>query len=68
MEQLSSDGGLSTGLKGTLKRYADIASFRNEAIILSCASGAYRMKEIGDFFGRHYSRVSRIPREAKGKT
>ena len=47
---------------------ADIASSRNEAIVLSYSSGGYGMKEIGDFFGLHYSRVSRIIREAKRKT
>lgn len=55
-------------LAKSLKHYADVASSRNEAIVLSYASGGYRMKEIGNFFGLHYSRVSRIVREAKRNT
>ncbi|QJD29333.1 hypothetical protein [Methylococcus geothermalis] len=44
---------------------------RDVAIFLAYASGGYRLKEIGDHFGLHYSRVSRILKkqsEAKGKT
>jgi hypothetical protein len=52
----------------SLQHYADVASSRNEAIVLSHSSGGYGMKEIGDFFGLHYSRISRIIREAKRKT
>lgn len=37
-------------------RYAD----RNGAIIAAYASGGYTMQHIGDFFGLHYSRVSKI--------
>jgi hypothetical protein len=51
-----------------LKHYADVASYRNEPIVLSYASRGYRMKEIGNFFGLHYSSVSRIVREAKRNT
>jgi len=42
---------------------------RDHAIILAYKSGGYSMKEIGDYFGLHYSRVSRIikKQEAKGK-
>ena len=46
-------------------------SDRNEAIAQAYASGGYGMKAIGDHFGLHYSRVSRILAErrlAKGKT
>lgn len=35
---------------------------RDEAIWRAYASGAYSLKEIGDHFGLHYSRVSRIVR------
>ncbi|MDK2595291.1 hypothetical protein [Pseudoalteromonas obscura] len=38
---------------------------RNQAIINAYASGGYTSTEIGDYFGLHYSRVSRIV--AKGK-
>ena len=44
---------------------------RDEAIVQAYASGGYGMKEIGDHFGLHYSRVSRIIaqiKKAKGKT
>ncbi len=33
---------------------------RNEAIAHAYATGCYSMKQIGDYFGLHYSRVSRI--------
>ena len=55
-------------LVNPLQHYSDIASSRNEAIVLSYSSGGYGMQEIGDFFGLHYSRVSRVIREAKRKT
>lgn len=45
------------------KNYMD----RDTAIINSYASGGYSMKEIGDYFKLHYSRVSRIIK-AKDKT
>ncbi len=44
---------------------------RDEAIRLAYASGGYNLKGIGEHFGLHYSRVSRIVAEgelAKGKT
>jgi len=48
---------------------------RARAIAEAYASGGYTMQEIGDYFGLHYSRVSKIVREeaqerqkAKGKT
>lgn len=41
---------------------------RNAAIRAAHASGSYSMREIGDYFGLHYSRVSRIVRGARGKT
>lgn len=33
---------------------------RDEAIINAYKSGGYSMKELGDYFGLHYSRISRI--------
>ncbi|MCW8963532.1 MAG: transposase [Gammaproteobacteria bacterium] len=51
--------------------YEKQAKTRNQAIALSYASGGYSMKEIGDYFGLHYSRISRIlssVRNAKNKT
>jgi len=44
---------------------------RDEAIYFAYASGGYSLKEIGDYFGLHYSRISRIlqkQRMAKDKT
>ena len=48
---------------------------RNRAIAEAYASGGYTLQEIGDYFGLHYSRVSKIVRaeaqerrKAKGKT
>jgi putative transposase len=43
-----------------LQQYEKKAGNRNQAILLSYASGGYSMKEIGDYYGIHYSRISRI--------
>ncbi|MBI5891514.1 MAG: transposase [Nitrosomonadales bacterium] len=43
-----------------LEHYAARSKERDEAIVNAYHSGAYCMKEIGDHFGLHYSRVSRI--------
>lgn len=51
-----------------LSHYIDVTSSRNEAIVEAYAGGGYSLKEIGNYFGLHYSRVSRIVRGAKGKT
>lgn len=54
-----------------LEHYAARCDNRDEAIVLAYNSGGYGMKEIGEHFGLHYSRVSRIVsnrRKAKGKT
>jgi len=45
------------------KKYVD----RNTAILKAYESGGYNMKEIGDYYVLHYSRVSRILK-AKSKT
>jgi REP element-mobilizing transposase RayT len=55
-------------LAKSLQSYVESASSRNEAIKLAYASGGYSLSEIGDFFGLHYSRISRIVRETKRKT
>ena len=47
--------------------YVDKFIDRNTAIIQAYASGAYSMKDIGEYFEIHYSRVSRIIK-AKDKT
>ena len=41
---------------------------RNTAICQAYASGGYSLKEVGEYFGLHYSRVSRIISGAKDKT
>ena len=44
----------------TLSGYRAASGSRNAAIAAAYASGSYSLKEIGDYFGLHYSRVSRI--------
>jgi hypothetical protein len=54
-----------------LADYAERYPDRDEATFEAYASGGYRLREIGEHFGLHYSRLSRIVRrvrEAKGKT
>lgn len=54
-----------------LDHYARKYPDRDEAIERAYAGGGYGMKEIGQYFDLHYSRVSRIiagRRKAKGKT
>lgn len=48
--------------------YEKSGTTRDDAVKSAYASGGYSMKEIGDYFGLHYSRVSRIIAKAKGKT
>ncbi len=49
-----------------LREYESRCASRNEAIIEAFRSGGYTQKEIGAYFGLHYSRISRIV--AKSKT
>lgn len=56
-----------------IDHYVTGSNNRNEAIALAYESGGYGLKEIGEHFGLHYSRVSRIIGQqrglkAKGKT
>ena len=44
----------------SLEYYAKQARNRNEAIMTAFSSGGYSMKEIGGYFGLHYSWVSRV--------
>jgi hypothetical protein len=46
----------------------DGTATRDEAIVQAWHTGGYTMKEIGDTFGLHYSRVSRIIAKARSKT
>ena len=43
-----------------MKEYEILSKTRNDAIVMAFASGAYTMKEIGEYFEIHYSTVSRI--------
>lgn len=59
----------------TIAHYARQCETRNQAIAAAYASGGHTMQRIGDFFGLHYSRVSKIINAAdhaspksKGKT
>ena len=52
----------------SLEEYERLGSNRNNSIIKAYASGGYTQKEIGDYYGIHYSRVSRIIKLAKSKT
>lgn len=54
-----------------LDEYEKVSTNRNTAIYAAYQSGGYSLKEIGEYFGLHYSRVSRIlaeERKAKSKT
>ena len=41
---------------------------RDAAICAAYTSGGYTLRQIGEHFGLHYSRVSRIVKKSKGKT
>ena len=43
-----------------LSHFSKSERSRDEAIVAAYASGGYSMKEIGDYFGLHYSYVSKI--------
>ena len=51
-----------------LAEYERKGSSRDAAIAAAYASGGYTLGEIGEYFGLHYSRVSRIVAIAKGRT
>jgi putative transposase len=50
----------------SLPEYERAHADQDEAIKATYASGGYTMKEIGDYFGLHPSRVSKIIRGAPG--
>lgn len=52
----------------TLAEFEAGAVDRDGAIIKAVISGGYSLKEVGDYFSLHYSRISRIVSQAKGKT
>ena len=53
-----------------LEYYDQNCNCRDDAILAAYKSGGYSLKQVGDFYGLHYSRVSRIikMKGAKGKT
>lgn len=51
-----------------LSYYAEQHKTRNEAITSAYASGGYSLKEVGNYFGLHYSTVSGIIKNHKSKT
>ncbi|RBP53432.1 Homeodomain-like domain-containing protein, partial [Arenicella xantha] len=56
------------GVPKTLSQYETLAGNRADAMVLAYKSGGYTLKEIGSYFGVHYSTVSRVIRRAKCKT
>jgi len=52
-------------LPKTLEKYSEQSSSRNEAIRVAFKSGGYTMKQIGSYFGLHYTSVSRIINSVK---
>lgn len=47
--------------------YSDKFQERDESITKAYQSGAYSLKQIGDYFGLHYSRASRIVKQIEAK-
>ncbi len=54
------------GRARSLSEFAAEADSRDAAIRAAYASGGYTLNEIGQYFGLHYSRVSRIVKSADG--
>jgi hypothetical protein len=52
----------------TLDFYSESAATRNAAIVEAYLSGGYTLKELGDYFGLHYSTVSGVISNHKSKT
>lgn len=69
--QLSSDGGDLNEIPRTQRRaiaksldwYENNTGSRNQRVISAYASGDYSMKQVADWFGVHYSTVSRVVRK-----
>ncbi len=55
-------------LPKALSYYAENYKVRNEAIVAAYGSGGYSLKEVGKYFGLHYSTVSGIVRGHKSRT
>jgi hypothetical protein len=55
------------GIPKALEYYKNESANRDEAIESAYASGGYSMKQIGDYFGLHYSRISRLLKAQKAR-
>lgn len=53
------------GVPKSLEEYAQRGEYRNASMAQAYRSGGYSMKEIADYFGVHYSTVSRAVRDAR---
>ena len=51
-----------------LDDYKQLNSSRNDAIVSAYESGGYTLKELGEYFGLHYSTVSGVIKDHKSKT
>ena len=49
----------------SMQQYQEQSSLRNEAIVACYESGSYTLNQISEYFGLHYSRVSRIVAKSK---
>jgi putative transposase len=52
----------------TLECYSNTTDSRNDAIVIAYAGGGYTLKEIGAYFGIHYTTVSGVIKNHKSKT
>lgn len=52
----------------SISDYETASKHRNEAIVAAYRSGGYTLKDIGEYFGLHYSTVSGIIKNQKPKT
>tara|TARA_B110000285_G_scaffold177467_1_gene199345 strand:- start:15 stop:182 length:168 start_codon:yes stop_codon:yes gene_type:complete len=55
-------------LPKTLEYYANTMGTRNDAVVIAYAGGGYTLKEIGDYFGIHYTTVRGVINNHKSKT
>lgn len=56
------------GLPKPLSEYEALSQDRNSAIAMAYKSGGYTLKELGAYFGLHYSTVSGLIKNHKSKT
>ncbi len=52
----------------SLRCYEEEGETRNDSIVKAYESGGYTLKEIGEYFGLHYSTVSGVMKRHKSKT